>query len=82
MNIDSKTHFSKSKVKNIKEVVVNDKMKNNNNKRNSKRKLQPTIPPIATCFAQIPLYMYKNIDLKECLPNQLKMTENCQSFSD
>ena len=33
-------------------------------------------PPIATCFAQILLYMYKNIDHKECLPNQLKMTEN------
>ena len=50
MNIDSKTHFSKSKVKNIKEVVVNDKMKNNNNKRNSKRKLQPAIPTYCYMF--------------------------------
>ena len=32
--------------------------------------------PIATCFGQIPLYMYKKNDHEECLPNQLKMTEN------
>ena len=65
MNIDSKTHFSKSKVKNIKEVVVNDKMKNNNNvKETQKGSYNQLFPPIATCFAQIPLYMYKTLILK------------------
>ena len=59
-------------------------MKNNNNKLKETQKgsYNQLFPPIATCFAQIPLYMYKNIDLKECLPNQLKMTEDCQSSSD
>ena len=65
-------------------MVVNGKMKNNNNKLKETQKgsYNQLFPPIATCFARIPLYMYKNTDLKECLPNQLKMTENCQSSSD
>jgi len=76
--------ISKSKVKSIKEVVVNGKMKNNNNKLKETQtgSYNQLFPPIATCFVQIPLYMYKNIDHKECLPNQLKMTENYQSSSD
>ena len=45
-------------------------------KETQKGSYNQLFPPIATCFAQILLYMYKNIDHKECLPNQLKMTEN------
>ena len=45
-------------------------------KETQKGSYNQLFPPIATCFAQIPLYMYKNIGHKECLPNQLKMTEN------
>ena len=45
-------------------------------KETQKRGYNQLFPPVAICFSQIPLYMYKNIDHKEGLPNQLKMTEN------